>query len=183
VEAQLRQPVEPVEISLTVDGVRLTGKITSLCRCGRVTFRPANLKAKDLLQLWIHHLALLLHQPAKVELCSFHAAKDKMIRLHEVPDPETELIRLIQRFQQGCCEPLHFYPETSWAWAKKAQSPREAMAEARKKWHSGYLPGEQEDPAYQLGLRGHAPLDDQQFAELAALLLPLLEGMENVKME
>ena len=181
VEAQLRQPVEPVEISLNVDGVRLTGRITSLCRCGRVTFRPARLKAKDLLQLWIHHLALLLHQPAKVELCSFHAAKDKMIRLHEVPDPETELIRLIQLFQQGCCEPLRFYPETSWAWAEKAQSLTAAMAAARKSWHSGFRPGEQEDPAYQLGLRGYAPLDDPQFAELAELLLPLLQGMENVK--
>jgi exodeoxyribonuclease V gamma subunit len=171
VEAQLRQPVEPIEINLTVAGVRLIGKITSLCRCGRVTFRPASLKAKDLLQLWIHHLALLLHQPAGVEPCSFHAAKDKMIQLQEVADPETELIRLMQLFQQGCCEPLRFYPETS-----LAQATGKSVNAA---WLSRYHHrGESEDPAYQLSLRGYAPLDDPQFAELAELLLPLLHVMK-----
>jgi exodeoxyribonuclease V gamma subunit len=168
-EPLVQEPVEPAELSLTIDGVRLTGKLTSLCRCGRVTFRPASLKAKDRLQLWIHHLALLLHQPDGVAPCSVHVAKDKTLNLVEVRDPHTELGKLIHLFQEGCCEPLHFYPETSFAWAEKAQSRTAAMAAARKAWLSGHYQGEQDDPAYQIGLNGREPLD-QQFEALAELL-------------
>ncbi|CAK8723656.1 MAG: DNA helicase/exodeoxyribonuclease V, gamma subunit [Candidatus Electronema aureum] len=159
VKPLLSQPVEPVELRLTIDGVRLTGRLTSLCRCGRVTFRPASLKAKDILELWIHHIALLLHQPTGVEPQSLHAAKDKTLCFQEVPDPHDQLARLIHLFQQGCCEPLHFYPESSWAWIKGKS--------AEAAWSSSFRhKGEGDDPAYEIGLRGHAPFD-QQFEELA----------------
>jgi exodeoxyribonuclease V gamma subunit len=161
IEPLLLQPVEPLEISLTVDGVRLTGRLTSLCRCGRVTFRPASLKAKDLLQLWIHHLALLLHQPTGVEPRSVHAAKDKTISFQEVSDPQAELASLIRCFQQGLCEPLHFYPESSWAWLKGKSVEAAWCSNFRHK-------GEGDDLAYEIGLRGHTPFD-QQFEELARM--------------
>ncbi|MGR0481120.1 MAG: exodeoxyribonuclease V subunit gamma [Candidatus Electronema sp. V4] len=162
VEPLLRQPVEPAEVNLTVDGVRLTGRLTSLCRCGRVTFRPANLKAKDRLQLWIHHLALLLLQPEGVEPCSVHVGKDSTVRLEAVADPHAELAALISHFHEGLNQPLHFYPESSLAWAR-GRSVKAA-------WQSAYgRRGEGDDPAYEIGLRGHAPFD-QQFEELAARL-------------
>lgn len=177
-EPLLRQPAEPAEISLSIDGVRLTGRLTSLHQSGRVTFRPASLKAKDLLQLWIQHLALLLLRPAGIAPRSVHAAKDKTVCFHAVADPQAELARLIHFFQQGCCEPLRFYPETSYAWAKKAQARAAAMEAARRAWHSGYVQGEQEDPAYEIALRGHEPLDEW-FEELAAVFRPVLAGMED----
>ncbi|WP_417911317.1 exodeoxyribonuclease V subunit gamma [Candidatus Electronema sp. PJ] len=177
VEPLLAQPVEPAEVSLTIDGIRLTGQLTSLCRCGRVTFRPARLKANDLLQLWIHHLALLMLQPAGVEPRSVHAAKDETISFQEVADPQDKLARLIHLFHQGICTPLRFYPETSWAWLEKAHSRPAAMEAARKAWLSSYYKGEGDDPAYEIGLRGHAPLD-QQFEELAEILRAALEHRE-----
>jgi exodeoxyribonuclease V gamma subunit len=162
VEPLLRQPVEPAEVNLTVDGVRLTGRLTSLCRCGRVTFRPANLKAKDRLQLWIHHLALLLLQPEGVEPCSVHVGKDSTVRLEEVRDPQAELAALISHFYEGLNQPLHFYPESSRAWAKGTS--------VSAAWRSSYnRKGEGDDPAYEIGLRGHAPFD-RQFEELAERL-------------
>ena len=168
-EPLLSQPVEPAEVKLTIDGVRLTGRLTSLCRCGRITFRPASLKVKDRLQLWIHHLALLLHQPAGVEPCSLHIGlgKEATVKFAAVPDPEAELAKLVQLFQQGCCEPLHFYPETSWAWAKGKS--------AQAAWRSSFgRKGEGDDPAYEIGLRGHAPLD-QQFEELTQLFFRFMD--------
>lgn len=162
VEPMLRQPVEPAEVNLHLDGVRLTGRLTSLCRCGRVTFRPANLKAKDRLQLWIHHLALLLLQPEGVEPCSVHVGKDSTMRLEEVRDPKSELAALISHFHEGLNQPLHFYPESSAAWAK-GKSP---LAD----WRSSYKhKGEGDDPAYEIGLRGHLPFD-QEFEELSVRL-------------
>ena len=142
--------------------MRLTGRLTSLCRCGRVTFRPANLKAKDRLQLWIHHLALLLLQPEGVEPCSVHVGKDSTVRLEAVADPQAELAALISHFHEGLRQPLHFYPESSLAWAKGKS--------AQAVWRSSFgRKGEGDDPAYEIGLRGHAPFDEQ-FEELAARL-------------
>jgi exodeoxyribonuclease V gamma subunit len=177
-EPLTQEPVEAAELDLLVDGVRLTGRLTSLHRSGRITFRPASLKPKDLLQLWIHHLALLLLRPAGVAPRSVHAAKDKTVSLQAVADPEAELVRLVRLFQQGCCDPLHFYPESSHAWAKREQSRTAAMEAARRAWHSGYIQGEQEDAAYEIGLRGHEPLDGQ-FEELTAVFRPVLAKMED----
>lgn len=175
-EPMLRQPAEPAEVDLIVEGVRLTGWLTSLHQSGRVTFRPASLKPNDLLQLWIQHLALLLCRPAGVEPRSVHAAKDKTVCFQAVADPQAELAVLVRLFQQGGCKPLRFYPETSYAWAKKAQSRTAAMEAARRAWHSGYVQGEQEDPAYEIALRGCEPLDEW-FEELAGVFRPVLEHL------
>jgi exodeoxyribonuclease V gamma subunit len=165
VEPLLSQAVEPIELDLSIDGVRLTGRLTSLCRCGRVTFRPASPKVKDRLQLWIQHLALLLVQPPDVEPHSRHigfgSSKEAIIEFATVPDPQAELSVLIRLFQQGCCEPLHFYPETSWARAKGKS--------VKAVWQSSYdRQGEGDDPIYTIGLRGREPFD-QRFEELVRI--------------
>lgn len=176
-EPVTRQPEKPTEINLNIDNVRVTGWLSSLYNGGRVTFRPATLKAKDILQLWIHHLALLLLRPATVRPVSIHAALDKIICFQKVDDPEAELAALLSFFQQGLVEPLHFYPKTSHAWAK-AKSETAARNAARRTWYSGYYTGEEEDPAYEIALRAHDPLD-QRFEDLAGLFHPVLDNMEN----
>ncbi|MCI5147089.1 MAG: hypothetical protein D3923_16580, partial [Candidatus Electrothrix sp. AR3] len=166
------QPVESMEIDLPIAELRLTGWLSSLHSRGRISFRPANLKARDLLQLWIQHLVLLLVQPAGVEPFSVHLASDKTVYFGEVAEPEAELASLVRLFQQGLCEPLHFYPTTSYAWAK-AKSAASARSAAFTAWYTGYFRGEEEDPAYALGLRGQVPLD-QGFEELTEVFGPVL---------
>ncbi len=173
----IQQPIEPVEINLTINDHQLTGWLSSLYNSGRITFRPAKLKPKDMLRLWIHHLVLLLLQPANVQPVSIHAATDKIICFKEVDEPQEELAALMQYFQQGLSEPLHFYPKTSHAWAK-AKSETAAIKAARGAWYSGYNDGEEKDTAYDIALRGHDPLD-ARFEELAALFYPIINSMEN----
>ena len=72
---------------------------------------------------------------------------------------------LLRCYQQGESEPLHFYPKTSYAWAK-AKSETAKWNAARRTWFSGFYRGESDDPAYELALRAQDPLD-QRFAELA----------------
>jgi exodeoxyribonuclease V gamma subunit len=176
-EPVTQRPAEPMEVRLTIDDMQITGWLSSLYGHGRITFRPATLKAKDILQLWIHHLILLLLRPTAVQPISIHAALDKIICFQEVDDPRTELAALLTFFQQGLSEPLHFYPKTSHAWAK-AKSETAAWNAARRTWYSGYYKGEEEDPAYDIGLQGHEPLD-HRFAELAGLFHPVLDSMGN----
>ncbi|XOF32779.1 MAG: exodeoxyribonuclease V subunit gamma [Candidatus Electrothrix sp. YB6] len=178
-EPIIRKPAEPMDIRLQVDGVQLIGQLSSLYSSGRVTFRPATLKAKDILQLWINHLVLLLRLPAAVAPISIHAARKQTVCFQEVDDPQAELAELIALFRQGEAEPLHFYPNTSYAWAK-AKSEGAKWNAARRVWSSGYSGfsgGEGEDPAYEIALRAHEPLD-QRFARLAGLFSPILRYME-----
>jgi exodeoxyribonuclease V gamma subunit len=170
-------PVEPCEINLSPADLQLTGWLSSLYSTGRISYRPATLKPKDILQLWIHHLVLSLVQPAGVEPISVHAATNRIICFRSVDDPEAELAPLLHYYRQGMSEPLHFYPATSHAWAQaKKESAR--MNSARRAWHTAYKTrGEEEDPAYTTGLRGLEPLDEQ-FEELAPLFFPILDHME-----
>ncbi len=175
-EPIIQERVDPEEVQLPIDDILLTGQLSSLYRTGRVSFRPATLKAGDILQLWIQHLVLLLQAPAAVQPRSVHAALDTMVCFQEVEDPQAELTALVRFFQQGESEPLHFYPKTSYAWAK-ARSEAAAWNAARRTWFSGFYRGESDDPAYEIALRAQDPLG-QRFAELAELFRPVLACMK-----
>jgi exodeoxyribonuclease V gamma subunit len=175
-DAITHERADPEEVQLPIGDVMLTGQLSSLYRNGRITFRPATLKAGDILQLWIHHLVLLLLSPASVQPVSVHAALDKTVFFQEVEEPKAELTALLTFFQQGLSEPLHFYPKTSHAWAD-AKSRAAAWNAARRAWFSGFYRGESDDPAYEIALRAQEPLD-QGFAELAELFRPVLACMQ-----
>jgi exodeoxyribonuclease V gamma subunit len=174
IQPWLAEPREPVNFAVNVGPWRICGELDNLYAAGRVCFRPAALKGKDRLQLWLHHLLLCLVQPENTAQHSMHAAKDAMICLPPVKDPAALLLPFVEGYLLGLSRPLHFYPETSNAWAK-AQKDSSRMNAARRKWFSGYKNrGEEEDPAYTLVLRGKDPLD-QEFRELAALFLPVFD--------
>ncbi len=168
-------PVAPCDISLQVSDLSLSGQLASLYQSGRIGYRPAKLKGKDLLQVWIYHLLLCLQRPSGVELCSVHAAIDQTITFSAVDDPARLLEPFVHFYQQGQCQPLHFYPETSYAWANGKQ-PAAQRNGAEREWYPGYKKrGESADPAYAILLRGQEPLDEQ-FQQLATTLFaPLIE--------
>ncbi|RUM35907.1 MAG: exodeoxyribonuclease V subunit gamma [Desulfobulbus sp.] len=174
----IRTPVKPVDIDLTIDGIRMTGSISSLYASGFVSFRPGQCKGKDLMRLWINHLLLNLVQPDGVSLHSHHAATDKCVFLRPVDRPEKELAPLLRYFLQGQQEPLHFYPQTSYCWAEE-KNEEKRMKKAAGSWYPSYnRRGEGEEQAYTIGLRGHEPLDNN-FAELATLFLPVVQTLED----
>ncbi len=172
------RPLEPVEISLAAGGHRLEGWLGNLSSRGIVTWRPATCKATDLLRLWLCHLALHLATPGEIPRTSAHVAKDSVIRLRPVAEPEAELARLLILRRQGLQRPLHFYPRTSMAWAEAGEGRR--MSKARRQWQGGYYhPGEGEDIHYHLALRGEEPLDGQ-FEELAGIFTSILTHREEM---
>ncbi len=108
-----------------------SGTLTTFYFNGRVSYRPAKLKARDLLQLWIGHLVLCLLRPKGVEQVSIHVATDTAVCFRAVEDPAAELTPFLRYYRQGLSEPLHFYPETSYARAK-AKTETAAINAARK---------------------------------------------------
>ncbi len=171
-----KAPSEPVEFTIPVAGINITGRLDSLYGCGRISLRPATCKAKDLLQLWIHHLILCRIRPGGIDPVSTHLGTDATLTLKPVDNPRAELKTLSEYFLQGMSEPLHFYPEISYALAT-AKTESSGIKNAYRRWYSGYRPGEEEDSAYGIALRGQNPLDEQ-FLELTAIFHPILAVME-----
>ncbi len=161
-----------VEVDIAVGDIRVRGWLRDVTERGRLVYRPANLKAKDRLRLWIQHLALCAARPLGVELESLHigAGSKDILRLHPVEDPEKHLQVLVDLWFQGQERPLPFFPESSWVYAEKcskdpiSDSPERLCGTA---WKNEYLErGEAYDVAVQTAFRGLEPLDEV-FAKVA----------------
>jgi exodeoxyribonuclease V gamma subunit len=179
----LTTPRPPLEVDCRLGPFHLTGWLTDLYDHGRVTWRSGALKGADLIELWIHHLLLNLLAPTDLPLRSVHAARDSSrngARLHTltpVATPEPYLRQLLDLYWQGLSAPLHFFPETSRAWAEAAGSGKEEH-QARLVWESGFQhKGEGTDPAYAYFFREADPLDDA-FIALTTLFGPIFAHLE-----
>jgi len=172
----LIQPLEPYEIKTNIGSFSINGWLDNLHSGGRIHYRNTKLKARDLLQLWIYHLILNCVQPQDCSLLSIHVATDRTVLLHPIQNPEKELKQLLDLYFEGLSHPLHFYPETSWAWCKEADGKKAQAAETR--WNGGYWQkGEKDDIAYKIGLRNDSALDPK-FIELSQILDPLFIHLE-----
>ncbi len=172
----LVEPLKPAEISTSLGDFTLNGWLDKLHEGGRVSYRHAKLKTKDLLQLWVHHLALNLAPPKNCKAVSTHVALDCTVTFQPLQKPSQELLRLLNLYFRGLSEPLHFFPETSWAYFQAKDDKKDW--EAEKKWQGGYMQqGEKEDSAYEIALRGSSALD-QDFIELTTIFESLANHLE-----
>lgn len=173
----LAAPRPPLEVDALVGPFHLTGWLTDVYAGGRVTWSGAALKGATLVELWVHHLVLNLLAPAGVPLSSMHLTGTATWSLSPVSDPEALLRHLLDLYWQGLSEPLHFYPETSRAWAAASGSGNERR-DALRAWEGGYQRrGEGEDPAYSYFFSHTDPLDPA-FVALAAVFYPILDHLE-----
>jgi len=173
-----QHPVDRVEIALELSNCHISGWLDQLDQSGQYNFRLAKYKSKDMLQLWIQHLLLLLAKPDHVAPVSRHFASDKVLSFASVDDPQAELEPFVQFYRQGLNQPLHFFPESSLAWAKA--KPDAALRSAIKAWEGGYYAGENVNSAYQIAFRGlqNEALFDAHFEQLSALFQPVLDHRE-----
>jgi exodeoxyribonuclease V gamma subunit len=157
-----RRPVVPLELDIVVGGIVLRGWLSNLTENGRVAFRPGALKARDRVQLWIHHLALCAATAAPQSATSLHVAADRVLRLAPVPDPLVVLQDLLALFHEGQSAPLPFFPETSHAYVEaldRCGAPDKALDACRRVWRNAHnARGEAFDGAVQLAWRGQDPL-------------------------
>ncbi len=173
-----QHPVSRIEVSLTIADGHIRGWLDQLDQRGRYSFRLASPKGKDMLQLWIQHLLLLLADNNTVAPVSRHFSKDKILTFAKVDDPQAELAPFIKFYRLGLKTPLHFFPDSSLAWAKA--KPESARNSAQSKWLGSYYPGEHQNPSYQIAFRGQ-PLEsliDNEFEQLSALFHPILSHLE-----
>jgi exodeoxyribonuclease V gamma subunit len=191
-----REPeMPPVEVSLKVSGVSLSGFIGSVNRDGMVVYRYARLKTGDLIKTWIKHLALCLASPSGVRKRSVFAGlsgQGKAGRswaarsFEETPDAKDALGALLKLYRQGLGGPLPFSPDVSWVYISaraKGEPEESAIQRARGAWEGSAMSrGAREDPYNELCFKESGLLDLPGFKDAAiGILAPLLSGMEELK--
>ena len=168
-----REPL-PIELALGDGGeLRLTGRLDGLYPRGQVIYRFGRPRARDMLRLWIRHLALCCQEGGEGQ--SFFVARAggsggaAVFELDAPEEPEALLEQLIHLALEGLHQPLLFFPETSWSYADALadsgdpgdpEAQKRALAAARRAWEGvwwGGRPGEGADLALQRIFGGAQP--------------------------
>ncbi len=161
-------PLEPLDVSLQIGRFRLTGRLDRIWPHRLIRGRCARLKAKDLIRCWIEHLVLNVAAPEGHPLECALCMRDGHELFPPVADAEALLLALLERYREGLCHPLRFFPESSLAYATRQEWNLER---ARQRWvGTEYLAGEGNDPHFQLCFGKEEPFTDA-FEELAREIL------------
>ena len=150
-------PLDPFEYDFRLAGVRLRGIIRDIRSNGLVRYRPARIKVKDRLQIWLEQLLLNLHSPAAYPRKATLIGKgprnqviERYTSLH-IETPQPYLAELLGFYKKGLQEPLAFFPESANEYMKEwVKGNRDkAREKARGQWNSGeYGQGEKEKNPY-----------------------------------
>jgi exodeoxyribonuclease V gamma subunit len=154
-----------IDIDLGGEAWRLSASFADLRPSGLVRWRCDERRATDVLEAWLHHLALCADPPTGVRPCTRWLAKFDELRFVAPADPRGLLQSLLEIYRGGLSKPVHFFPKAAWAYKEN----KDSLAKARSKWvashHSGH--GEQTDAGYRLALRGLGDPLDGEFKTLA----------------
>jgi exodeoxyribonuclease V gamma subunit len=166
--------LEPLDVDFSIAGFRVRGRIRSIYPERLVHYRYARIKPKDRLKVWIYHLVLNIlkadHYPCDSMLAGLNPkGKDSEWVSWKYPSMEKSeaiLESLLERYREGLVMPLHFFPGSSWEYARmlfgKNKEEEDALKSALKNWEGGeHYRGECEDPYYQLCFGNTNPLDSE----------------------
>jgi exodeoxyribonuclease V gamma subunit len=196
--ALTQQPIPSLAVDLTVEDIRITGKIDRLQPQGRICYTYGRLQPAREIDLWITHLVLNCiardNDPRRSKLIARGDGQPEILSLKPLGKSAGPfLCDLVNCYRQGITEPLLFFPRTSAAfarsWFKNSENPGDqAFREALKKWqpspwHS--YPAEMEDPYIHRLFGSRDPLTGENaaqrkcFEDLALLIFgPIIEAEE-----
>jgi len=110
-----KQEDQPIDI--TVGDYRLLGNLSQVYEQGSLIYRYANIKGKDFMLSWLHHLIMNHVQPQNTHLLSLD--EQLVFSSHEV-EPSDTLAKLINIFVQGQQQPDAFFTESTFSYVKQA---------------------------------------------------------------
>lgn len=175
-------PAPPVDLAFSLDPFQVTGRLAEFTANGPLFFRCAKLKARDLLNAWVHHLAANCVTAGQVTTLLVEGGRS---RLAPPDDPAGLLQALLAFYWEGLRAPLKFFPESALAFATAEQEGKAAPLEkARLAWVGNdfqNVRGEQEDAAFDCCFRGTDPLGDEFAAHARAVFGPLLAHEERTE--
>ncbi len=174
---------EPLMVDIDIDGFHLTGRLVNIYPEGLVSYRLAKVKGRDRLRAWISHLVLNHLREDTVVRKTTLVCEDRTFRYSPVEDTETCLRNLLIIYWRSLRKPLHFFPESSLAYAEqtaKGIDPAKAMRTAQGKWDA-FEYAEKEDAYYDLCFRQIDPLDTEFREHATTIFEPMLKHEEQIK--
>jgi exodeoxyribonuclease V gamma subunit len=177
-----------VEIDLLINHFRIHGRLEHIGEHGMIMYRCAKINSKDMIKAWLSHLALNMIPAVPLtnfKNTTFLVGKDKIYQYAPTLESQNHLQQLLTYYWQGLSKPLHFFPHSSYTYARetfKGNDQKIALYKARSAWEgSDYRPGEKDNPYYRLCFKDTDPFD-QQFIDLAEyIFLPLLGQQQDYK--
>jgi exodeoxyribonuclease V gamma subunit len=170
-------------VLLDVDGEtwRVEGGFGDLRASGRVRYRYDDVRAKDYLDGWLEHVLLNALAPEGTTLVTRWHSRDGCYVVPPLQDARAALTDLVRLYARGLIGPLHFFPKSAWAYVVGDGS----LADAQKKWSRSFgpWPGEDQDPAYRLCLRGVADALNDDFVSCATRVFgPLRKAIRDPRL-
>lgn len=176
-------PQTPFAVDLHIGAFHLHGEIDHLYARGRVVIQLGKTLVPQLLQAWLGQLIGHCAAGAKANWPSYVLSTENSVMLRAAPDGADRLLELLEWYWQGLSTPLHFYPLTSYEYARRVDTDGVEIArrEALKVWDgSAFSVGEGTNEYTAIALRGHDPFD-AEFEKLAlGVYQPLLAVQERI---
>jgi len=144
------------------------GESAQLHDGGLFHYRMAKTKGQDLLAMWITHCVLNAVQPANIGRQSTLITEDNDYQFSPVENAQAILQQLIELYWQGIHQPLAFFSNTSYAFAKTTLNKTKASPEnaALSAWQGGQYSSAEADDVYYQQLYVEPPLNEE-FSTLA----------------
>jgi len=185
IQPMVQNPLPAIDLNLKTGGMTITGRIQNHFEKGLVFYRPATAKANDFIECWLNHLMVNIHQ--RSPLSTWFAGKKKVYQFSPVDDSKSLLENLITLFVEGQSTPLHFYPASSYEFAKSVMEgtfEHKALIKAQKQWNPNEYtdyPSESENPYYERYFQHQNPFDDAFILLAKSVFFPIIESLKDNK--
>ena len=151
-------PSQMLTLELTLDNAdRLSGSVNNYYPGrGLMNYHGGSFKGRQLLTLWIDHLALCAGDLWPEKEFSLLLSRDKFWRLNPLSQSGARalLADYCQLYREGMSRPLPVFPDASYTWASEADKDK-ALARTLRSWQSQWgQGGDSGNPYIQLVLRG-----------------------------
>ena len=169
-------PLPAVDFEFELDGFVLNGRLDKIWPAGIINYRCATMKAKDQISAWLEHLALNIARPEGYPLETALIMSNSSLSFKPPEDARSILKTLLGYYWKGLSEPLRFFPESSFAYARNLER---RLDRANKAWESDSdkYKGENEDPVFRLCFGKDIPFD-VEFEDISrAVLEPMIKHL------
>jgi len=150
-----------------------------------IQIRYVKAKPKYLLNTWVNHIILCVLVEGNRPVKSLLLCKDTAWEFTPVSKGKNILNDLLTLFWNGMSAPLHFFPESSFEYARrillKHQSRSAALNAAKNKWiGNDFARGESEDPYFERCFGRTDPLDNEFEIISEEVFAPLLDHCSEI---
>ena len=172
-------------VDINIAGFNLCGRLTDVYEQGLIRIQYVKAKPKYLLKTWVNHVVLCALVEGRRPVKSFLLCKDAAWEFAPVSNSTDILNGLLELFWKGMSEPLHFFPESSFEYARKLllknQTIPAALNYAKNKWTGNdFARGESEDPYFERCFGKTDPLDDKFEKISEEVFAPLLDHCREI---